>query len=263
MDNQKTVLFLASFGTSILRAKSVSYDKIQADIALKTGLPVWQVFTDDSTANAMNGFGDTRTYRVEDALETAIIHGFTRVVVVPVFFAQGELYRQLKTRLNFYRDRIDIEVTEAVVHDAESAEETAAALLEALEPAPENEYLFVGHGTSEKYSNNYETLEKGIRNKGYENIRVLRLKERDCVGQAIAWLKSREADMRDAHVVIVPLVVAWGDYMAGELYNSDDSLMWQLRKAGFRTVFTGNGLGEYEEFRSIYLKRLQKLDLTD
>ncbi|MBP5292415.1 MAG: sirohydrochlorin cobaltochelatase [Lachnospiraceae bacterium] len=263
MDNQKTVLFLASFGTSILRAKSISYDKIQADIALKTGLPVWQVFTDDSTANAMNGFGDTHTYRVEDALETAIIHGFTRVVVVPVFFAQGELYKQLKTRLNYYRDRIDIEMTEAVVHDAESAEETAAALLEALEPSPENEYLFVGHGTSEKFSNNYENLDKAIRGKGYENVRVLRLKDRDCTGQAIAWLKSREADMRDAHVVIVPLVVAWGDYMAGELYNSDDSLMWQLRKAGFRTVFTGNGLGQYEEFRNIYLKRLQKIDLGD
>jgi cobalamin biosynthesis Co2+ chelatase CbiK len=261
MDNQKTVLFLASFGTSILRAKSVSYDKIQADIALKTGLPVWQVFTDDSTANAMNGFGDTHTYRVEDALETAIIHGFTRVVVVPVFFAQGELYKQLKTRLNFYRDRIDVEMTDAVVYDAASAEETADALLEALEPSPENEYLFVGHGTSEKFSNNYENLEKGIRKKGYENIRVLRLKDRDCTGQAIAWLKSRGADMRDAHVVIVPLVVAWGDYMAGELYNSDDSLMWQLRKAGFRTVFTGNGLGQYEEFRNIYLKRLQKIDL--
>ena len=56
-------------------------------------------------------------------------------------------------------------------------------------------------------------------------IRVLKLKEKDCLGQAVAWLKKREADLRDAQVEIVPLVIAWGDYMAGELYNSQDSFM--------------------------------------
>ena len=52
-------------------------------------------------------------------------------------------------------------------------------------------------------------------------------------------------------LIIIPLVIAWGDYMASELYNSEDSFMWQLRKAGFRTVFTGRGLGAYEEFRKV------------
>ena len=101
-----------------------------------------------------------------------------------------------------------------------------------------------------------------MRKLGYENVRVLKIKDRDCVGQAIAWLKKREADMRDAQVEIVPLVVAWGDYMAGELYNSQDSFMSKLRKAGFRTVFTGNGLGQYPEFREIYVKRLQEKNLN-
>ena len=63
--------------------------------------------------------------------------------------------------------------------------------------------------------------------------------------------------MRDVQVEIVPLVVAWGDYMVGELYSSEDSFMWQLRKAGFRTVFTGKGLGE--KFRGIYTNRLAGL----
>ena len=53
----------------------------------------------------------------------------------------------------------------------------------------------------------------------------------------------------------MPLVVAWGDYMAGELYNSNSSFMWQLRRLGYRTVFSGKGLGEYAAFRKIYPKR--------
>lgn len=258
MENQKTVIFLASFGTSILRAKEVSYDKIQADLAMTSGLPVWQVFTDDATARAVDGIGGTHIYTVEDALETALIHQFTHVIVVPVFFAKGELYKELQSRLNFYRDRIDVDMTEAVIFDEASTEAAADALIRCVKPVPEMEYLFVGHGASESYNHTYSSLENSVRKLGYENIRVLKLKDRDCVGQAIAWLKEREADLRDAQVEIVPLVVAWGDYMAGELYNSHDSFMWQLRKAGFRTVFTGNGLGQYPEFREIYVKRLQE-----
>ena len=127
MDNQKTVLFLASFGTSILRAKEVSYDKIQAELARKSGLPVWQIFTDDDTARAVNGIGGAHIYTVEDALETAINQGFTRVVCVPVFFAEGELYYGLKKRLDFYRDRIDVEMTHAVIFDQASAEPVPSA----------------------------------------------------------------------------------------------------------------------------------------
>ena len=259
MDNQKTVVFLASFGTSILRAKEVSYDQIQADLALVSGLPVWQVFTDDATARAVNGIGGAHIYTVEDALETAIIHGYTRVIVVPVFFSQGELYRGLQDRLNFYRDRIDTEMTKAVIFDKHSADVVADILISCIKPAKDTEYLLVGHGAHSDYSRTYSDLEEAFVNKGCENIRVLKLKDKDCLGQAIAWLKKREADTRDAQVEIVPLVIAWGDYMASELYNSEDSFMWQLRKAGYRTVFTGMGLGQYAEFREIYIKKLQEV----
>ncbi len=259
MDNQKTVLFLACFGTSILRAKEVSYDQIQAGLAKISGLPVWQIYTDDATARAVNGIGGMRIYTVEDALETAIIHGYTKVITVPVFFAAGALYKGLQNRLDFYRDRIDIVMTKPVINDRDSAAEVADILIDCIKPVAETEYLFVGHGAGERDHSSYALLEEALRAKGYDNVRVLKLKERDCAGQAFTWLKSREADLRDAQVELVPLVIAWGDYMAGELYNSNDSLMWQLRKNGFRTVFTGKGLGEYEPFRQIFAKRLQEV----
>jgi len=44
--------------------------------------------------------------------------------------------------------------------------------------------------------------------------------------------------------------------MANELYNAQDSFVWRLRNAGYRAVFTGGGLGEFEQFRNIYHKRL-------
>ena len=260
MKNEKTVVFLASYGTSVLRAKEASYDLIQKELGEAINLPVWQVFTDDDTARAVSGAGGEKVYTVEDALETAIIHGYTKVAVVPVFFAKGELYNKLRRRLDFYRDRVDVVMTEAVLYDSASCEETADILMDIIAPKAEKEYLLVGHGNSVYHNKGYSVLEEAIRAKGAENVKVIRLLERDSVGQAIAFLKKREADMRDAQVEIVPLVVAWGDYMAEQLYNSNDSFMWQLRKAGFRTVFTGKGLGEYPEFRAIYEKRFSALD---
>ena len=259
MSEKKTVLFLASFGTSVLRAKEESYDKIQALLEETSRLPVWQIFTDDDTARAVSGVDGKTIYTVEDALETAIIHGYDNVIVVPVFFAKGELYNSLRTRLDYYRDRIDISMTEAVLYDTASCHEVARVLMEVIKPAPEKEYLLVGHGNSVYHNQGYGIVEEAFRSAGYENVRVIKLREKDSVGQAIAWLKKRGADMRDVQVEIVPLVVAWGDYMAGELYSSEDSFMWQLRKAGFRTVFTGKGLGEYEKFRGIYTSRLADL----
>ncbi|MBQ8159986.1 MAG: sirohydrochlorin cobaltochelatase [Clostridia bacterium] len=259
MSQKKQVIFLASFGTSILRAKEVSYDQIQKELEAASGLPVWQIFTDDDTARAVSGIDGQTIFTVEDAVETAVIHGFEEIICVPVFFAKGELYNSLRNRLDFYRDRIDIRMTEAVLYNPASCEEVGELLLQVVKPEPSREYLFVGHGQSIYHNQGYGILEDYLRGKGYENIRVIKLKERDSVGQAIAWLKARGADMRDEQVEIVPLVVAWGDYMAGELYNSEDSFMWQLRKAGFRTIFTGKGMGEYPEFRTIYEKRLAAL----
>ena len=259
MPQPKTVLFLASFGTSILRAKEVSYDLIQRDLEAYTHAPVWQVFTDDDTARAVSGSGGQPIYTVEDAVETAVSQGFERVVVVPVFIAKGELYNALRTRLDYYRDRIDIHMTESVMFHPASCRETAQVLLSVIRPAPEREYILVGHGNSVYHNQGYDLLEKLMREQGHENIRVIRLMEKDSLSQAVSWLKLRGAAMRDAQVEIWPLVVAWGDYMAGELYNAQDSFMWRLRQAGFRTVFTGRGLGEYPDFRALYLHRLDEM----
>lgn len=259
MSNEKVVLFLASYGTSIIRAKAVSYDQIQAELAIALGLPVWQVFTNDDMAHAMNQVGDSPVFTVEDALETAIIHGYTKVMVVPVFFSEGELYKDLNNRINFYRDRIDVELSRPVIYDEASAGAVAKILTDSLKPEKKYEYLFIGHGSAGKYSGRYEALQAALEADGYDNVKVLRLKDKDCLGQAIAWLKQREADVKNTPVIIVPMVIAWGDYMAEELYNAPDSFMWKLRKAGYRTLFTGNGLGQYPEFRTVYIDRVKAI----
>ena len=255
MDNKKSVILLASFGTSILRASEASYDVIQKELAEAAGLNVLQVYTDDDTAKAVDGIDGRKIYTVEDGIQAAIVQGYTDVVIVPVFFAEGELYSTLRSRADFWRDRIDIRMTDAVMYSPASVEETADLLIEALAPNPEHEYILAGHEAAAYNHQVYDLLDEKLKEKGWPNMKVVKLNERDCVGQAAAHLKERHTVSRDAQVEIVPLLVAWGDYMAGELYNSNSSFMWQLRRLGYRTVFSGKGLGEYAAFRKIYPKR--------
>ncbi len=259
MTNKDTVIFLASFGTSILRAAEESYDKIQADLEAATGLRVLQVFTDNATAKAVDGINGKRIFTVEAAIQESIVNKYSEAIAVPVFFAEGELYNSLRSRLDFYRETIDIRMTNAVMYSPKSCDEVADIMIDIIQPNPASEYILVGHEASAYNDKGYDLLGEKLHEKGHHNMEVVKLSERDSVGQAVAHLKERQAVSRDAQVEIVPLVVAWGDYMAGELYNSDNSFMWQLRKAGYRTVFTGKGLGEYEAFRKIYTKRFNDL----
>lgn len=259
MTDKDTVIFLSSFGTSILRAAEESYYKIQEDLERETGLRVLQVYTDNATAKAVNGINGKKIYTVEMAIQEAIVNKYSEAIAVPVFFAEGELYNSLRSRLDFYRETIDIRMTDAVMFSPKTCDEVADIMIDIIKPEPENEYILVGHEASAYNDRGYDLLGEKLHEKGHRNMEVIKLSDRDSVGQAVAHLKEQQALTRDAQVEIVPLVVAWGDYMAGELYNSDNSFMWQLRKAGYRTVFTGKGLGEYEAFRKIYTKRFNDL----
>ena len=259
MTDKDTVIFLSSFGTSILRAAEESYYKIQEDLERETGLRVLQVYTDNATAKAVNGINGKKIYTVEMAIQEAIVNKYSEAIAVPVFFAEGELYNSLRSRLDFYRETIDIRMTDAVMFSPKTCEEVADIMIDIIKPEPENEYILVGHEASAYNDRGYDLLGEKLHEKGHRNMEVIKLSDRDSVGQAVAHLKEQQALTRDAQVEIIPLVVAWGDYMAGELYNSDNSFMWQLRKAGYRTVFTGKGLGEYEAFRKIYTKRFNEL----
>ncbi len=260
MSEKKTVILVVSVGTNIIRAKAAAYDKIVEDLAQYSSLPVWQAFTDDDTAAAMTGStANDKIYTVEGALETAIAQKFTDVKVIPVFMARGELYFTLQGRLEFYKDRLNIRVADPVLANEEACEEVANLFIQMTDIDPNKEYLLVSHGNPKFPFMGYRILEQKLQEKGYANIKVISLMERDSFGQAVTFLKKRNALERNENVVIIPLIVAWGDYMADELYNSQDSFIWQLRRAGYRAVFTGMGLGEFELFRTIYNKRLDAI----
>ena len=179
MSSKDTIIILASVGTTIIRAKVTTYDMIKRDLADYSGMEVLQVFTDDNAAHAMS--------EPEDRV-------YTVVIAVPVFMTKGELYNSLKSRLDFYLDRLEIRMTDSVLHDAQSCKEFVEIFETITSLDPKKEYLFVEHGNQYYHCAANTYLQKALDEKGYANAKVIQLKERDSFGQAIAFLKSRKAD---------------------------------------------------------------------
>ena len=254
----KEMIILASVGTNILRAKMASYDKIKAQLEEHTGLEVLNVFTDDHTAEAVST-AEERVYTVEEAVEKCIRHKADMIYVVPVFMTKGELYRELALRLDFYRDRVNIKMADAVLSDEDACRKIEAVMADIYKFDEKSFYLVVDHGNPFYHCASNTYLQQAFDEQGYKNVKVIQLSEKDSFGQAVAYLKANKADETNSRVVLLPLIVAWGDYMADALYNAQNSLMWNLRDAGFRTVFTGEGLGEHERFRKIYNERFDEL----
>ena len=254
-----SMILLVSVGTNMLRAKQESYDAILHQLEEHSGKRVLQVFTDDSTADAVSD-GDERVYGVEEGIEEAIRSGAGKVLVVPVFMNRGELYNGLQSRLDFYRDRIEIKLADPVLRDQAACDHVEEILEQMINIDENKEYLLVAHGNPSYHAASYRYLQKSFDEKGHKNVKVVPLMEKDSYGQTITFLKARKADETKAQVVIIPLIVAWGDYMADILYNAQDSFMWNLRNAGYRTVFSGRGLGEHALFRAIYNDRLDEID---
>ena len=260
MNNNNTVILLSAFGTSVLRAAEESYCRVLEDLERETGLDVLLVYTDSTAAKAVDSIAGKKVYSVTLGVQEAIVRGFTEIIAVPMFFAQGEMYRGLKNKLDYFRDTIDIRLANAVLGSEDAYSETAGIITEILNPEPEKEYILLGHEVGAFEDKGYEMLDKAIRNNGFSSVKVIRLSERDSLGQAVAHLNERQALSRDAQVVIVPLSVAWRDYLDEDMYSFDSThFVRQLRKAGYKTIFTGKGFGEYESFRKIFVRRFQEL----
>lgn len=260
MTNKDTAILLSTFGTSVLRAAEESYCRIAEDLERETGLDVLIVYTDTTAAKAVSTIGGRKVYTVTLGVEESIVRRFTEIIAVPMFFAQGENYRGLKNKLDYFRDTIDIRLANSVLSGEKACSEAAEVIAEILKPDPENEYILLGYEVGAFEDRGYEMLGEALRRNGHRNIHVIRLSERDSVGQAVARLNERQALARDAQAVIVPLSVAWRDYLDEDMYSFDSNyFVRQLRKAGYRTVFTGKGFGEYEAFRKIFVHRFNEL----
>lgn len=116
--------------------------------------------------------------------------------------------------------------------------------------------VLMGHGSSHEAEWIYEALEKTYRDKGYDQFFIGTVEGSITLDHILPKLKERAIKK----VYLQPLMLVAGDHakndMAGE---EEDSWKSRLEAAGIEVEVVLKGVGEYEEVRQLYMKKMKEL----
>ncbi len=197
---------------------------------------------------------------VEEALETLLANGYTRVAIASLHLFPGMEYEAMLETFNAYRSRFKRMVLGAPLlywmgqedQRDDAADFVAALRKEFPEQGPDEAMLFMAHGTQHPSNSFYMLLQTRMDTAGWQNAFVYTLAGWPRMEHIVPKLKERAI----RRVKLVPLMLAVGAHvtrdMAGDAPTSHRS---RFLEEGFEAEVLQKGLGELPAIRALYVER--------
>ncbi len=256
----KTAVLVSSFGTSYEEARQNSLDRIFYDLksaaGYDSGISFYQAYTSGMIIRKLETRGihiDT----VEQALDKIVGEGAKRLIVVPTHILAGAEYKKLAGQVAEYGSQLkQIKITKAVLEDAWDCVKLAAFLSRTFRFRDDKEYIFMGHGSDSAANERYNQMNSAFENMGLENVRIATVEAKPDIDDALSALKSH-AGKRP--VVLSPFMVVAGEHVHNDMAGDKDSFASKLREEGYEVEINMSGLGEYPDYRNIYVNKLKEI----
>lgn len=258
----KKAILVVSFGTSDLDAIGNSIAIIEEEIRDKfKGYDVFRAFTAHRIIKKIEGKTGERILTPEEALIYLKKENYSEVIIQPLHLIAGEEYDYIKKVFNNNKDNFEKVSLGRPIFFYGGADNTPNDYMEFIK-AIENDLLkekdktvvLFGHGTAHPSNAAYGCLQNILGYKGYNNVLVTTVEAYPRVDDLINILKKKSI----SKVKVIPLLLVAGHHakkdMAGE---QEGSLKSDLEKVGIEVEISLKGLGEYENFRKLYLLRVQ------
>jgi sirohydrochlorin cobaltochelatase len=150
----------------------------------------------------------------------------------------------------------ELHIATPVLNKEEDCKRLVPVLCEMLAIQTDREYILMGHGTEDAANIRYEQMNQAIAEAGYDNVRIASVEAKPDLENAIAQIqKRRKAGM----VVLHPFMVVAGDHANNDMAGCEDSYVTRLQALGYQTKAVIKGLGEYPQFRRIYVEKLRQI----
>lgn len=250
-------VLLVSFGTSHKKARERSLEEIRKDL-LKAGknLPVFQAYTSGMIIKELVS-QKISIKTVEEAVVQALDDHVRRLYVVPTHMIPGAEFQKMMRALEKYRTAFDaLSVASPVLARKEDCAGLIPVLKEMLHFQKEYEYILMGHGTYDEANIRYEQMNEAFQQAGLFNVRIASVEAQPDLKDALRSLQKRENVKK---VMLHPFMVVAGDHATHDMAGDKDSYVTRLKEAGYQAEAVVKGLGEYQEFRQIYVNRLLEL----
>lgn len=255
----KKAILVVSFGTSHLDALNSSIKKIE-DLVEDTfkEYDVFRSFTSHMIVRKLKEKYDMDILFPEDALKKLEKEGYEEVIVQPLHIMPGEEFDYIKHMVKEYECHFKkIETGRPIFYYEGFGDgpDDYTAFLNNMEKIIEENSpcVLVGHGSAHPSNAVYGCLQSVISDKDYENVFVGTIEGYPNFSNVLKNVNKKNIK----ELTIIPLMVVAGDHAKNDM-ASDDEDSWKSRfeSEGIKTNVILKGLGEYEEFRNLYIERI-------
>ncbi len=274
----KKAILIVSFGTSHRDAREHSLDCIVKDIqtmaenvmeagadnpGYKESLPetvgIYQAYTSGMILNVLAREG-VSIPTVEQAAEQILSDGVKELVVVPTHMIPGMEYHKMLNALEPYRSGLDkLAVTTTVLENQRDCEALVPVLQDICGFEPGIEYILMGHGTEADANIRYTQMNEAFNRAGLSNVRIASVEAKPDMDDALERLNQIKDRRNIEKVIVQPFMVVAGDHAKNDMAGEEESYVTRLREAGFTVEPVIKGLGEYSQFRSLYVEKAKKM----
>lgn len=249
----KKAAVLVSFGTSHEDARKSSLEAIYREIsAVDSDIFVYQAYTSGMILDKIskeNLYIDT----VDEAVKKALDDGAEVLYVIPTHMIPGIEYQKMLGMLEKYRpDFQKIQVTTPILNSEADCKKLIPVLKEMLEFYDDYEYILMGHGSEDEANVRYAQMNQAFVESGFHNVRIASVEAKPDLDDAMAELENRKKKKK---VILHPFMVVAGDHAKNDMAGEAESYVSKLREAGYETEVVIKGLGEYPQFRKIYVDK--------
>lgn len=253
----KEAVLLVSFGTSYQEARENSLKKIAEDMQRTSGLFVYQAYTSGVIIHKLAG-ENIKIDSVQEALERAMADQVRVLYVIPTHMIPGVEYHKLKNQLLEYEQHFEVlKIADAVLAKQEDCVRLAVLMKDLLKPREDKEYILMGHGSEADANIRYQQMNEAFERLGMNNFRIASVEAKPDLEDAIKAIRLRG---KSEKAVLHPFMVVAGDHARNDMAGEEElSFLSRLKKEGFQAQAIVKGLGEYPEFRRIYIQRLAQL----
>jgi len=252
----KKAILLVSFGTSYKEARERSLECIYQDLCgLGLQISVYQAYTSKVILEKLSGEG-VSIYGVDEAVQEILSQGVENLVVTASHMIPGLEYQKMSRILKQYREKFQtLAVTPAILQREEDCKRLVPVLQDMLHFRKEYDYILMGHGTEDAANIRYQQMNDAFWEMGCENVQIASVEAEPGLERAMQRLLERGAGKK---VILHPFMVVAGDHANNDMAGERDSYLTQLQKHGYQSEAIVKGLGEYPQFRRLYIERTRR-----
>nr|WP_275443284.1 sirohydrochlorin cobaltochelatase [Petralouisia muris] len=255
---QKQAILLVSFGTSYLKSKEKTIDKLLEKTAESfPDYRIYQAWTSKVIIKILKERNNIVIPAIEEAMAQIHSEGIEKLIVQPTHFINGiENETMEELVLQHAAPGLDIRFGDPLLTSTEDHKAVLQAVIREFSQLPREEALvYMGHGTTHHANSVYAALDYMLKDMGCLNFfmgTVEAYPDLDALIRQVTRTKARK-------VHLAPFMLVAGDHANNDMAGDHkDSWKSQFEAAGYEVECHLKGLGEYEGIRDIYMEHLRK-----